>query len=155
MIQRIQSVYLLFATLVTGTLFFIPIAEFIGIEGQIYVLKFQGLFVEAQDGMSFINKVIPLSLLISITTLLSLVTIFFYKRRILQIRLTTFNILLLIGLTILMAYYLYYPVVPVEIESKNPTYSIVLPLVSVVLSFMALKGIRKDEEIIKSYNRIR
>jgi len=154
MIQRKQTVYLLFAAIVTAILFFIPFGHFASETGEIYFLSFEGL-VQVGQVDTLLYRTYPLSFLIGITVLLSVVDIFFFKRRVLQMRLAVFNMLLLIGLSLLMAYYIEFPGDQIEYDEKTYTVAIVLPIIAVIFTFLAFKGMREDELLIKSYNRIR
>jgi len=49
MIQRIQSVYLLIAAVLTGSLFFFPMAEMADMK-DLYRLNWQGIFQVEADG---------------------------------------------------------------------------------------------------------
>jgi hypothetical protein len=40
-------------------------------------------------------------------------------------------------------------------ESTRYTFRIAIPFVNLILLLMALRGIRKDEDLVKSYDRIR
>jgi hypothetical protein len=154
MIQRKQTIHLLLAAIVTAILFFIPYAHFASGAGEIYFLGFEG-FIEVDQVDTLIYRTYPLSFLIGITVMLSLVDIFFFKRRVLQMRIAVFNMLLLIGLSLLMAYYIEFPGDEVEHVDKSYTVAIVLPIISAIFTFLAFKGIRKDELLVKSYDRIR
>ena len=82
MIQRIQSLYLLVATILMGLTFFAPVASFTVASGDIYNLTtFSLSSTEASQ------STIWMGILMVIATALPLVTIFLFKRRMLQVRL--------------------------------------------------------------------
>ncbi|HEY9259290.1 DUF4293 domain-containing protein [Chitinophaga sp.] len=92
--------------------------------------------------------------------LLSLVTIFLFKKRKLQFRLTIFNILFGFGAIA----YQYYVVQQTANKLSSGGVSIVsasylpasfLPIVVIILLFLAVRGIYKDEKLIKSLDRLR
>lgn len=99
-------------------------------------------------------KAYPVAILLAIIVLNVCVTIFSYKKRIRQIRLTVFNIFCLLGMMGLV----YYSVnSQLEAMQAIANYSIInaFPLVSVVLSYLAIRNIGKDEAMIRSMDRIR
>ncbi|MEZ4803923.1 MAG: DUF4293 domain-containing protein [Bacteroidia bacterium] len=88
---------------------------------------------------------------------LAILSIFLFKKRELQIRLTAFNFLF-ISLAIFYLVYEWYKMnhmTDVQITSYNFHLSIVLPFVLPLINFLALKGIRKDIELVASADRLR
>lgn len=153
MIQRIQSVYLLVAGIFLVFLLFNPIAEFVRTANQaIFELRFLGVVNEAGETESF--SVLPLSILIVLCISITFITIFLFKKRVFQIRLSVINIVLLLGLEGLMFYYV--SVIKNELEG-NVSYNvlIVFPVVSAILVYLALRAIAKDEALVRSLNRLR
>jgi hypothetical protein len=97
---------------------------------------------------------IPLIVLLTVTILIDVVTIILYKKRMLQIKLCILNIVLLLGLQGLLYYY-------ISVTSHqlgfNPTYSLIFifPTISAILTYLALRGVAKDEKLIRSMDRLR
>ncbi len=85
-----------------------------------------------------------------ISALLSIVTIFLYRRRKLQANLCLLNIVVLLTWYILLAAM---PRGNTEINILG--WSDVLPAVSIILLFLARKGILDDEKLVRSLDRIR
>ena len=83
MIQRIQTIYLLLATILMSLTLFLPLATIINGTSEIVVKAF------AVSGLSDVTGTLPLYLgiLLSITTALLMTIIFLFKKRMLQIRL--------------------------------------------------------------------
>ncbi len=147
MIQRIQTIYIFFAAVLVALLLKLDFAE-LAVEGQLYVFNANGIISDGQilfDGL-------PVMGFIGLITLLHLVIIFLYKKRIRQIRFLSFTILLLLGLVGVMFYFLYAAFDGAEIVFKIP---IVFPVLAVILDYLAIRGIGKDEALIRSLNRIR
>ena len=140
MIQRIQTIWYLLAVLALGSTFVVDIYK-------------QNDFPNIPNlGMG--NLVIGIILLV-LSMVLSLYTLFLFKTRKRQI---TFSWLSIITSLITFAY-LY-----ISCESYIEQHQIVnghywiglfLPLASVVFLFMAMLGVKKDEKIIKSLDRLR
>ena len=97
---------------------------------------------------------LPLLILVSVVVLILFVTIFMYKHRILQIRLSIFNAILTMGCSGLAFFFLYQ-----ASEKFGTNYStsilVVLPIVAAIFIGLAIRGIAKDEALVKSLDRIR
>jgi hypothetical protein len=147
MIQRIQTVFIFLAAVVTALLLKLNFA-LLSVNGNLYEFNARG--ISGQEGILFNG--IPLLAFIALIILLHLVVIFLYKKRILQMRILTFTILLLIGLIGVMAYFLYAAFDQAEVELKIP---MVFPVIAAILNFLAIRAIGKDEVLVRSLNRIR
>lgn len=152
MIQRVQTLYSLAALVLLLLMSFLPMAKILSIDGQILNFCAQG--IKGPQGQENVYNSLPLMVLLIISVLLTFMGIFLYKKRILQMRICIFNILLMIGLIVLLIYFL--------MDVKNQFTAdlvyqlpIVFPLINMILFYLAFRGIRKDEILIKSYNRIR
>ncbi len=152
MIQRIQTVYLFLSTAVMASMLFLPLAEMIDATGQFYVLDLYGL-KEAEKG-TMVLPLMPLTFLVSVAAAVSFITIFFYRNRIMQLRLCIFNILLQIGYYPLFFYYYYQARNQIE-AMADIKISVVFPVISIILVFLATRNIRKDELLVRSYERLR
>jgi hypothetical protein len=147
MIQRIQTLFIFIAAIVTALMLKTEFAE-IASEGDYYIFSAEGIAM----GENVILDGLPIQVFIGLIVILHLVVIFLFKRRILQIRLLVFSIILLIGLAGLMLYFLY-----AGLDSLNVIYKIpmALPLVAIIFDYLAIRAIGKDEALIRSINRIR
>ncbi len=154
MIQRIQSLYLLLSVLFSAGYFFFPfsIKIFKQPEGDaIYRLLLHG--IEYPDGS--VKTQYLLAALCTILTLFLLVTLFLYKNRPLQIRLCWFSIL--ICLAIITAEYFLSDAMGNHQGKANAVYmhASYVPLVQLLLIRLAVRGIKKDQELVRSADRIR
>jgi hypothetical protein len=147
MIQRIQTVYLLVSGLLTATLFKLDFAEIL-VNDELHVFNAKGIF----NGENMIFDGLPVMVFIGLITLLHLVAIFMYKKRIRQIRMVVFTIILLLGLFGLFFYFTYAAFSNAQVAYKVP---MAFPLVAIILDYLAIRGIGKDEALIRSLNRIR
>lgn len=153
MIQRIQSIYLLLAAAVEAVLFFVPVATFITVDK---IIPFYAFGIDFEISSKFISEVatIPLIVLISMVVLLPLINIFLFKKRKLQMRLCIFAILLNFGVVGLL--YFYISTFAGELlASIQYNYPVVMPLIAMILNYLAFRGVRKDEALIRSIDRIR
>ncbi len=155
MIQRIQTVYLLLAALLTGSLFFLTLAEMAG-DQMFYQLWWRGVYqVEAGSQPQMVLPTWAISILTILTTLVSLVTLFLYKKRILQIRLCALNLGLLAGLSGLIFYMAKATAKELGAADVSFNWPLVLPLIALILTIMAIKAIGRDEALVRSLDRIR
>lgn len=146
MIQRIQTVFLFLSVVLTGVLIFVPIASFnIGDE----IVKLSVLNFENQP------NVLPLLILAILMMLVPCVTIFLFKKRELQLKLSSLNVFL--NAVFCGLIFLFYVDKMQEILSVNASYAFgaYVPLINMVLSVLAMRWIRKDIELIKSVDRLR
>ncbi|WP_165733099.1 DUF4293 domain-containing protein [Polaribacter sp. 20A6] len=143
MIQRIQSIYLLLAAAVSGGLVFV-FDIWSTIKEEIFALD---LFF--RDSM--LLKVIPLLYLLS--AIVSFGTIFLFKNRKLQFvvgRLVILINLFLLGLLIYVSLTL-----PGEVSISEKGIGMFLPILVILLIVLANKAIKKDEDLVKSVDRLR
>ena len=137
MIQRIQTVYLFIALVTTGFLPFVfPLwtlnnnKEFYFMADQVYVLLF------------------------GLSTSLSLLSILFYKKRQHQFVINRLNLILnliLLGLFVYHSLNLSGEIVSVSEKGIG----MFLPIISIVFLVLANKAIKKDEDLVKSVDRLR
>ena len=152
MIQRIQTLYLLLASAFMSLTLFMPIATFV-VDDQTYELT---AFLLTCGDMS--QSTIWLGIILAIATALPLITIFLFKKRTLQIRLCAVEVVLLIGSLVLVALYYWLTSRLFEglvIEHRQFGWAAPMPIVAIVLSYLASRAIFKDEVLVRSLNRIR
>lgn len=154
MIQRIQSLFLLAATILSTITIFHPLSSMIlpeKIEAEFFTY---GLMI-VEDSSQMLYNTFPIVILAVVTTLLNFIAILTYKRRELQMRICVYNILLTIGLIISIFCYYFLIRKNLHVLTHSFSYSIVLPFINVILIFQAFRGIRRDDLLLKSYNRLR
>lgn len=147
MIQRIQTIYLLLASL---------IAAFLGFYNpNLWRAKLVNNTYDYFTGQSD-YKYFALTMII---ILLAFVCIFLFKKRRLQFRLTLLNLLLSIGLIVVQYFLIQAKDVHLQTAQmlKSATYlpAAFIPIPIVILIFLAARGIRKDEKMIRSLDRLR
>ena len=153
MIQRIQTLYLLLAFILMGLMFFFPFAEILSSEGKLYTFEFDGLHY-IYDAQVYIQT-IPTIILLSVILALNIVTIFLFKKRILQMRFAFINILLMLGFVGLIYYYV--RTFSNELQVEAITYKIfdVFPFLAVIFTYLAIRAVGRDEALVRSVDRIR
>jgi hypothetical protein len=143
MIQRIQTIYLFLASIVSGGLIFM-FNLWSTLKEQIYVVD---LFVK--ELISF--KMIPIMFFVS--AILSIVTIFLYKDRKLQF--VVGRIIILINLFLLALLIYLSLTLSGETLVSEKGIGMFLPILAILLVVLANKAIKKDEDLVKSADRLR
>lgn len=140
MLQRIQTIYLFIAFICCGVL---PFVFPLWITGAGY----EYFFIE---NLAFVA-------LFGFSTTLSLVSIISYKKRKQQFVMGRLNIILnliLLGLFVYRLLNLSGETDPAMVVSEKGI-GIILPIVSIVFLSLANKAIKKDEDLVKSVDRLR
>lgn len=152
MIQRIQSVFLLLVAVLMGIAIVSPLMEFsdggesaytfisLGI-GPLFSVKYSttwGVFVFA-----------------TLSALSAFVNIFLYKKRKMQ-TLVGYSTILFI-LLFYLAVYFYFNSYTTEnaLIFSSFGYGVILPIIALVFNLLAILRIKKDDNLVKSLNRIR
>lgn len=149
MIQRIQTVYLLVVAILMVVMMSLPVGSFVASDYTATV--FNNLSLVAPDGTADYEPWAMFAILM-VSAVDTLGTIFLYKKRMLQIRLTIFNIILLLG------YYGTLVTFVFMLKGENsftPSWTVILPLISIILDWLAIRAIGKDEMLVKAYERLR
>ncbi|MEP3836251.1 MAG: DUF4293 domain-containing protein [Algibacter sp.] len=136
MLQRIQTIYLLLASGVSAGLIFVF---------HLWITD-SGVSVFAKDELLYLGLFLA-------SAVLSLVAIFMFKNRKSQFVLGRLNIILNF---ILLGFFVYQSLnVSGETAVSEKGIGMLLPIVSIVLLALANKAIKKDEELVKSVDRLR
>ena len=152
MLQRVQTLWWVLAMLSLVLLFFAPYGRIEGGLGiyDLGVLGFSG-WVDADLGAAFMW---PVAVLCGLAVLLLGVTVFCYRRRGLQLRISVVAVVLELGLFGLMYYYWRVVLVDGGFIGRLG-WPFVMPLVAVVLTVLGLLGVRRDEAYLRRMDRLR
>ena len=143
MLQRIQTIYLILTSAVSGGLIFV-FSLWNTLKEQIFVLNL--FFSEL-----LMLRVIPIMFITS--AVLSFVTIFLFKDRKLQFVLG--RIIILINLFLLALLIYVSLTLPGETSVSEKGIGMFLPILAILLLVLANKAIKKDEDLVKSVDRLR
>jgi len=149
MIQRIQSVYLLVVTILMVICMCSPVGSIIASTNEIS--EFGNLCITLPDGTKD-YATWALFVILLVVAGLSFGTIFLFKKRMLQIRLTIFSSVMLIGYYLALVAYIF---MLAEDTSFTPSWTICLPFIGIILNWLAIRGIGADEALVKAYDRLR
>ena len=148
MIQRLQTIFLLVVFVNAFILFFIPFAEYKSINESIFVSLFPNKLYEQNYLIIFLLALINSSLLFFSAT-----AIIFFKKRTIQIKLS--YLLIVLNVSLLFSLFLL-NVTPIKSEVKQTyLYPAFLPILSIIACFVAIHKIKKDEELVRSADRLR
>jgi glucan phosphoethanolaminetransferase (alkaline phosphatase superfamily) len=152
MLQRPQTLFLLGVFLLSLLLMTGPMTRF-SLEGSEFVLKHSGLMNANGEKMEVATW--PLSLFFLLVSLLSFLNIFFYRRRIRQMRIAVFLILLNAGMVGMMFYYTIVAKGHLEGAIVLHQWRFIVPPINMILLYFAFRRIRRDELMVKAFDRIR
>lgn len=151
MIQRKQTLFLVLAIILSITCLCMPIGilEPVGM-GTPTVIWNLGTVVQG-SGVQFSNW--PLFAFLAVSIVLEIIAIFTYHRRMLQVKLCSWSIVLC------LAWYAYFAFSILNGFGKSYTFHLqfaaCLPLVAIIALVLARRGVIHDEKLIRSADRIR
>lgn len=152
MIQRIQSVYLLVVTILLVVAMCLPVGNLIGADGMATNV-FKPLGVALADGG--FRSTWGMFCILLLSAIIAFCTIFLFRNRMLQVRMTIFNSILLVG------YYVVFVVFMCVLENNLKAmafqvgWALCLPLVAIILNYLAFRAIYRDELMVKAADRLR
>ena len=143
MIQRIQTLYLLVVAALVAVTLFVPLAWF-GVGGERYDLY--AFALRSADGTAVLRAPVYTGIALAAACALPLVTIFLFRRRMLQVRLCVVEM-------VLLAAYFFFGHGVADFQGLKPVAA--LPLVGVLFAWLAARAIFRDELLVRSLDRIR
>ena len=155
MIQRIQTLYMFLSAILGGLLFAFNLASF---DYGDVMMNLSVLGVDNQFDATYFSSTYtwPLAVLAVLMTVLPVITSFLYKKREVQVKLCQLEMLLNVIFVVLVFLY-YVSDVQETINAEIAIYriGIYFPLASMIFSLLAIRGVKKDIELLKSVDRIR
>ena len=152
MLQRSQTIFLLGAFVLSLILLTGPLAR-LTLEGSEFLLKHSGLFAVTGEKTAVVTW--PLTIYFVLVAVLAFLNIFFYKNRMRQMRISVFLILLFAGMVGMMFYYVAVAKNQLEGALVVHQWRFVVPPICMILIYLAFRRIRRDELLVKAYDRIR
>lgn len=131
MIQRIQTLFLLVAT------------------GLLFSLFFNNFTYSTDIAVKY-TQYTPFLIFTIVTSAASLLSVFLFKNRMLQMRLCIYNMLILIAYQGWIAYMFF-----TRIEETAFSMTAVFPIIAGILTFLAFRYIGRDEALVQSVNSLR
>jgi hypothetical protein len=136
MIQRIQSLFLICSIIITAVLPF-----------------FFSLWTEKESKVVYFNESILYIIFFAVISALALISLFLFKKRQTQFVL---NRLAIIFNFILLGFFVFRTLnLSGEMQISEKGIGMFLPTISIVLLVLANRAIKKDEDLVKSVDRLR
>jgi hypothetical protein len=155
MLQRIQSVYLLLASLVIFALFLFPLVHNVYVAGVPSTIKVTGVYQDVSGAQANTQSFVALIAATVVVAILPLILIFLYKNRKQQMMLCYVCILIIIGYSYWMAQTVKSFTGGADLTTNNFGIGALLSSVSIILMLAAAKAIQRDEKLVKSADRLR
>lgn len=166
MIQRIQTVYLALVLILSFVGLISTIGEWTVADAT--VASFSNFAFGADGAFKSLDATSGpwcLGVLLIMVIFLSGMSIMLFRKRMRQLRLTIISTILLVGYVATYAVFAYYyqlnleQLVPANETMLMPVFHIkfigMFPVLSIILNCLAIIGIRKDEALVRSLDRIR
>ena len=156
MIQRIQSLYLLLATVLTVVCMSNGIGYFISKDGEVLGKLYNLFYTEISDvnTSTFFTPWALFVIQLFVATL-TFLNIFMFKYRALQMRICSFCMILLVGWYAAYAVFAWIILGVLEADSFRVGIMASLPCVCIIFLYLAFRGILKDEKLVRSLDRLR
>lgn len=158
MIQRIQSIYLLLAVLAGAMTFFLPYAHFYANDAKVAEYAMFGVFnVQSQIVEMTGPYAFPVWIFGALSVLTPAIAIGLFKNRQVQLRIARLASLVNLGYIV----YLFFAIDAINDGLFEGSLDILhhagfyMPVIAIVFCFLAVRGIKADEALVKSLDRIR
>ena len=151
MIQRIQSIYLLVSAILGVITLSTPLGYFCTAGGERYADLYNLWLRMTETNQHTLAPWALFAILLTVTTE-TFFNIFLFRQRALQMRITSLSMILIVG------YYIYFVFFAYMFKGDGtftPSLTAALPIVSLILDYLAFRGILKDELLVKSLDRLR
>lgn len=150
MIQRIQSVFLLLVCILMALVVFSPLLTVLTETGAKLTFDSFGLFTKQITFFTW--GIVSIG---SVCAILPLINIFLYKKRKLQVKIGYLTTLMIILFYVTVFVYFNALTNKHAVSFESMQYGIIIPLIALIFNVLAIVKIKKDENLIKSLDRIR
>lgn len=156
MIQRIQSVYLVIIAILAALTLALPLADLINsATNQNYLIDIRGISLIKPTGEAVLQSTTwTMTSFALVVGVLAIISLFSFKKRQKQIRLCVMNFVFMIAYYIIMVIYIWIACSQLETD-WHLRFTVILPLISMILNYLAIGAIGKDEKLVKSLDRLR
>jgi len=157
MLQRKQTLFLLLAVLCGALTFVFPVDTFTRGDHS-YIFRTTGLFTGEGVPVQDVATKVPFAVLLGVLSGILLAVVFMYRNRIRQMRLLRMMNLLMLAIVVFL--FITDNSIRVHLAQGGRVanqfgLSAILPLGMIIFTFLADRSIRKDEELVKSMDRLR
>jgi hypothetical protein len=134
---------------------FNPIVDFVNVKDSLfYRLDFKGISQIINKASILESTTWGLTSVSAVILLLALITIFSFKNRLKQIRLSVINLFFTLIYYLLLIFYIWTACIRLNADWHLHLVSL-FPLLCSILTYLAIGAIGKDEKLVKSLNRLR
>lgn len=154
MIQRIQSIYLLLAGIFAALAFATPCALFTSAQPDVTCALYGCHYVTSPATEELFSYPFGVTLMTALCMALPLIIIFGYKNRKRQINHVNLAMLLAVAWYAVCAAYCLAAASRTGFEVA-PSYGLVFPALSLLALYLAKRGIKHDEALVRAADRIR
>jgi glucan phosphoethanolaminetransferase (alkaline phosphatase superfamily) len=159
MIQRIQSVFLFLLVLAVISMLFLPLWSKTGTTGETVVLSAWNINLQpdADTAGQPVKSAMAIGLLAIAAAIIALVEIFQFRSRLNQMKLGLLNTLILAALFGTSFYYAAYVAAELVEGADNGSYhaGFYMPMLALLLNALANRFIKRDEDLVRSADRLR
>lgn len=155
MLQRVQTIWLFLSSTAIFCLFLFPYLQVYNPDGSFRAVKITGVQESVGGQIVQSESFLALTIVTVIVALIPLITIFLFKNRKLQLKLCYLSIAAILGFSFWLVQTAKQILGAITLQSENYGLGVILPSLSVFFIVLALRGIRKDEKLIKSADRLR
>jgi len=153
MLQRIQTIFILLAIGIVIPMFFTWFASIIDATKNIYSLNITEIKHFSYSIVVF-SQTVPLLAALILAVLMSFISIFLYKKRSKQIKMLYLSITCFVITAALIYIYANFSL-PTVVEKVYYNWAVFLPIASILFLWRAVVSIEKDENLIRSMDRLR
>lgn len=161
MIQRVQTIYLFVVAALTFCLFCLPFVG-VGVGNAYMMFNFNVTACHMSPAPPIqglqATKLLPLAIVTLCAALFCLVTIFLFANRTRQMKFVRFGIVfqavVLIGMVV-FCHILQNAAGQMATITITPKFAFVIPAVNIILLILANRGIKADDDLVKSADRLR
>lgn len=153
MIQRVQTIYLFVAAALTFCLFGLPFAN---VGNGFMTFNVTAYQISPTVPLVQMPKMWPLATVTLCAAIFCLVAIFLYANRARQMKMVRYNIavqaIVMIGMVICC---FNMQRTAGSMATVSPRFAFIIPAVNIVLLILANRGIKADDDLVKSADRLR
>lgn len=155
MLQRIQSIYLLLASLAIFALFLFPLVHNFSADGKATAIMVTGVYSDISGTRTQTQAFMGTTIVTPIIAIVPLVIIFLYKNRKQQLAFCWSAIAVIAGYTFWLSQEAKGVLGNTQIDTHNWGIGLFVPSIAILLILLATRGIKADEKLVKSADRLR
>tara|TARA_R110002072_G_scaffold137355_3_gene280165 strand:- start:120 stop:590 length:471 start_codon:yes stop_codon:yes gene_type:complete len=156
MIQRIQTIYLSIATVLTLVMLLLKVQlVYVTAQAGEYFLTPFSINLVGANGTETVVSALAIAAILSLGLLLTIFAIMQFKKRKLQIKVAQGALLLQLAAIAAIFYYVNEMSKIAEFVPVSYSPILIILLINVVVYFLAIRGIKKDDKLVRSADRLR